>query len=176
MQAAGARDVLAIDVSAGMLAKSRERFGAPPLLGNEAAVRFWHGDMAQVPRYLGGADVIFVNAVFGNVVNEHAVLLRATFLLKPGGHVVISHPLGAPLIARVQRLKRSRAQSGLRNVHYSRVRGRCIMHHAGRPQACAPATPDVCAPVPRLIDTRSLWWRARRAPILSSWNMQAGSG
>lgn len=42
----------------------------------------------------GPFDAIFYNAVFGNLLDEHAGLTKACFLLRPGGHIVISHPLG----------------------------------------------------------------------------------
>jgi hypothetical protein len=35
-----------------------------------------------------------MNAVFGNMFDPRAVLLKASMYTKPGGHVVISHPLG----------------------------------------------------------------------------------
>jgi len=33
-------------------------------------------------------------AVFGNFSNLHEALLKASMLLQPGGHLLISHPLG----------------------------------------------------------------------------------
>ncbi len=57
-------------------------------------VRTWHGDIADVPPAQGPADAVFLNAVFGNVFDQRAALLAAALLLRPGGSVVISHPLG----------------------------------------------------------------------------------
>ena len=84
-----------MDVSPQMLQKSRERFGQPPVLGNTPAVRYWCGDCCALPTYQGSADAVFINAVFGNMLDEKAALQKASFLLKDGGHVVISHPLGS---------------------------------------------------------------------------------
>ena len=35
-----------------------------------------------------------MNAVFGNLFSPHEALLKATMLLQPGGHLLVSHPLG----------------------------------------------------------------------------------
>lgn len=57
-------------------------------------MRCWQGDSVDLPAYLGPADVVFMNAVFGNMHDQRAALLQACALLRPGGHVVISHPEG----------------------------------------------------------------------------------
>jgi ubiquinone/menaquinone biosynthesis C-methylase UbiE len=95
IQAAGARDILAVDVSSEMLARERDRFGEPPTLGNTPAVRYWLGDCMELPAHMGGADAVFMNSMFGNLESQRRALLKCTFLLKDGGYVVISHPLGA---------------------------------------------------------------------------------
>ena len=51
-QARGVRDILAVDVSPGMLAALQARVGPPPSgLGNEPGVRTWQGDVAALPAY-----------------------------------------------------------------------------------------------------------------------------
>jgi SAM-dependent methyltransferase len=40
-------------------------------------------------------DAAFFNAVFGNLHDQREALLRVALLLRPGGHIVISHPLGS---------------------------------------------------------------------------------
>ena len=57
-------------------------------------VRTWCGDIVDVPAAQGPADAVFFNACFGNMHDQHAALRAACRLLRPGGHVVISHPLG----------------------------------------------------------------------------------
>ncbi len=59
-----------------------------------AGVRTWVGDFVQVPSYLGPVEAICMNAMFGNFLDPRAALLRASLLLRPGGHLIISHPLG----------------------------------------------------------------------------------
>ena len=59
-----------------------------------AGVRVWQGDFLDLPQYYAPFDAIVMNAVFGNMFDSRAVLLKASLYTKPGGHVVISHPLG----------------------------------------------------------------------------------
>jgi hypothetical protein len=49
---------------------------------------------ATLPPLQGPFDAIFFNAVFGNLFDQHVALTKACFLLRPGGYVVVSHPLG----------------------------------------------------------------------------------
>ena len=51
LQARGVRDVLAVDVSPAMLAALQRRAGQPSSLGNDACVRTWLGDVADLPGY-----------------------------------------------------------------------------------------------------------------------------
>ena len=57
-------------------------------------MRTWRGDIADLPTFQGPFDAVFFNAVFGNVADQKAALTAAALRLKPGGHAVISHPLG----------------------------------------------------------------------------------
>lgn len=57
-------------------------------------VRTWCGDFVDLPLWQGPADAVFFNAVFGNMHDQRAALLAAAALLRPGGSLVISHPLG----------------------------------------------------------------------------------
>ncbi len=50
--------------------------------------------MVDLPNYQGPADAFFFNAVFGNVHSQREALLRAALMLRPGGWVVVSHPMG----------------------------------------------------------------------------------
>lgn len=57
-------------------------------------MRTWLGDFTELPPFLGTADTILMNAVFGNFFSQREALIKASFLLKPGGHLVLSHPMG----------------------------------------------------------------------------------
>ena len=57
-------------------------------------VRTWLGDVCDLPAYQGPFHAAFFNAVFGNVADQRAALLAVALQLRPGGHLVISHPLG----------------------------------------------------------------------------------
>lgn len=94
LQARGVSDITAVDLSAEMLKQLRSRFPSPGNVGNNKGVRTWHGDLVDLPVYMGSADAIFLNAMFGNVHDQHYTLARAAQLLKPGGYVVISHAEG----------------------------------------------------------------------------------
>jgi hypothetical protein len=48
----------------------------------------------DLPDYQGPADTIFMNGVFGNMHSQRDALLKAALLLRPGGHVLVSHPMG----------------------------------------------------------------------------------
>jgi SAM-dependent methyltransferase len=97
LRARGVQDVLALDVCPEMLDRLRSKFGADAAggeLGNEPGVRTWVGELGGLPGYQGPFDAAFFNAVFGNLHDPRADLLRAALLTRPGGHVVVSHPLG----------------------------------------------------------------------------------
>lgn len=57
-------------------------------------VRTWVGDVCDLPAYQGPFNAAFFNSVFANVADQGAALLAAALQLRPGGHLVISHPLG----------------------------------------------------------------------------------
>jgi riboflavin kinase len=109
LRACGVEDILAVDLSEDMLAALRRAHGsssssssssaaadaatAPPL-GNTPAVRTWRGDFVDLPSYMGPVDAVIFNACWGNMHDPRRALVRAGLLLRPGGRVVISHPLG----------------------------------------------------------------------------------
>ena len=66
-----------------------------PLLAHAQGVRTWHGDVVDLPPYLtAGTDAVFMNACFGNMFSPRDALLKAALAVKPGGYVVVSHPMG----------------------------------------------------------------------------------
>ncbi|CAG9460952.1 unnamed protein product [Pedinophyceae sp. YPF-701] len=92
---AGASDILAIDLSSSMLAALEGRFGQPGnVAGNDAVVRTWRGDVCDLPDYMGPFHVAFFNAMFGNIYDQRAALIRSALLSRPGSRIVLSHPLG----------------------------------------------------------------------------------
>lgn len=64
----------------------------PPLLSQ--GVRAWQGDFLDLPAFQGPASAITMNAVFGNFASPRDALIKAALLLRPGGHLLISHPMG----------------------------------------------------------------------------------
>lgn len=59
-----------------------------------SGVRTWCGDVMDLPNFLGPADAFFFNGVFGNLHSPRDALLKAALLMRPGGSVVVSHPMG----------------------------------------------------------------------------------
>ena len=57
-------------------------------------MRTWCGDFLALPNYMGPVDCVAVNAVLGNFLDRRAVLQKAAGLLRPGGCVLLSHPMG----------------------------------------------------------------------------------
>lgn len=96
----GITDILAIDVCPAMLQALLARDNISTCnettakLGNEPCLRTWIGDIVDLPNYQGPFDVIFFNAVFGNLYSPREALIHSCFLLRPGSNLVISHPLG----------------------------------------------------------------------------------
>ncbi|KAG1657679.1 hypothetical protein FOA52_013773 [Chlamydomonas sp. UWO 241] len=97
--ARGVVDVLAVDLCEPMLAELARRHSlveaGSSKLGNSACVRTWCGDIMELPPYQGPADAFFFNGMFGNMWSPRDALLKAALMLRPGGHIVISHPLGS---------------------------------------------------------------------------------
>lgn len=86
LRRAGAGYIVACDLSQQMLAHARRRHGE--------VADFRHCDILDLPADLKPFDAVFFNAMFGNLYDPTAALCRARELLRPGGQVVISHPMG----------------------------------------------------------------------------------
>jgi riboflavin kinase len=86
IQRSGVRSIVGCDLSAAMLAEAQKRY---------PSVRLWCGDFIDIPREMGLFDVVFFNAVFGNMWNQRHALLSATAHLTSTGRILISHPMGA---------------------------------------------------------------------------------
>lgn len=86
IQRFGVRYIVGCDLSAAMLSEAKKRY---------PNVHFWCGDVIDIPQELGPFDVVFFNAVFGNVWNQRQVLVSISTHLTSTGRIVISHPMGA---------------------------------------------------------------------------------
>ena len=90
----GIDEVVGCDLSAVMLAKAQQQHDG---------VTFWLGDVIDLPESLGRFDVVFLNAMFGNVWDQRATLQKVTGMLRTGGRICISHPLGSRFVAELNR-------------------------------------------------------------------------
>ena len=86
--------VVGCDLSRAMLANAQEQ---------HVGVTFWLGDVIDLPESLGRFDVVFLNAMFGNVWDQRATLQKVTGMLRTGGRICISHPLGSRFVAELNR-------------------------------------------------------------------------
>ncbi len=86
IQRCGVRDIIGCDLSEPMLAEARKRY---------PGVKFWCGDVIDIPAALGPFDAIFFNAVFGNMWNQQDTLRVSAGHLHRNGRIIISHPMGA---------------------------------------------------------------------------------
>eukprot|EP00798_Chlamydomonas_sp_ICE-L_P032291 gene32291-16857_t len=87
--------ILAVEVSETVLMELSDRYMTVGILGHDLGVRTWLGDIVDVPMYMGrGCDAVFMNGCFGNMHSPRDALLHSALLTKPGGHIVVSHPMG----------------------------------------------------------------------------------
>lgn len=92
-----AADIVGCDLSTEMLTRAR---------ANYPDVVFWQGDAADIasaigkdlPAHIGAFDRVFFNACFGNMFDQKLALASALSVLKVGGQVILSHPLGARFV------------------------------------------------------------------------------
>jgi len=92
LQARGVCDILAVDVCAEPLQWLDTNSNSA--CGNDLSVRAWEGDVCELPDFLGSADAIVFAGSLGCMFDARAALLRSMLLLKPGGHILITEPLG----------------------------------------------------------------------------------
>lgn len=85
--------VVACDLSLGMIKQAKAKYGP--------SVKYVHQDVIDLPGKEGPFDVVFCNAVFGNVYDQQLAVQAIQKLLKEGGRLVISHPLGKDFVKKL---------------------------------------------------------------------------
>ena len=88
------RQVIACDLSQMMLREVARRF--PHVARHQCDIR----DLALPD---DSVDVVFMNAMFGNIADKDGALSNLVRMLRPGGRVVISHPEGRAFVAKIVR-------------------------------------------------------------------------
>ena len=89
----GVRDIVGCDISPAMLSEATDCF---------PGVHFWCGDVIDLPPVLGSFDVVFFNAMFGNVCDQAQTLRTMTSRLNIAGKIIVSHPMGAGFQAKLR--------------------------------------------------------------------------
>jgi len=82
--------LIACDLSGEMLKRARLRFGD--------RVTFYQRDVLELADELGPVDVMIFNACFSNMHDQVEAARVAANLLRPGGRLVISHPMGSAFV------------------------------------------------------------------------------
>ena len=90
----GVEQVVGCDLSSAMLSVAADLHQVTSL---------WCGDVLDLPDNLGPFDVVFLNAVFGNLWDQMGTLCRVNDVLKEDGRVCISHPLGSRFVVELHR-------------------------------------------------------------------------
>ena len=85
--------MLACDLAEQMLARVHHKY---PRVGA------LQGDVVWCPLRTAAVDVIFMNAMFGNIADKPAALAHAARILKPGGRLAVSHPEGRAFVDRLR--------------------------------------------------------------------------
>jgi ubiquinone/menaquinone biosynthesis C-methylase UbiE len=81
--------VLACDLAERMLARVRQKY---PHVGA------FQCDIVWSPVKAASLNVIFMNAMFGNIADKPAACSNAAHALKPGGRLIVSHPEGRAFV------------------------------------------------------------------------------
>jgi ubiquinone/menaquinone biosynthesis C-methylase UbiE len=109
----------ACDLSEAMLGRLRENYAyAETILG----------DVRDLGLPDGSLDVVFVNACYPNIVDKRTAFSNIGRMTRPGGHLVISHPLGKSFIEVIRKgtpfplddfPERAEAETRLRSFGFS---------------------------------------------------------
>ncbi len=57
-----------------------------------------HGDVADLAMADGSIAVAFINACYSNIIDKHRTFTNLRRMIRPGGRLVISHPLGRAFV------------------------------------------------------------------------------
>ena len=77
--------IYANDLSESMLDSVKERY---------PDVHTCLGDVLKLSQPDKSVDVFFINACYPNLMDKHPIFLNIARMLRPGGRIVISHPMG----------------------------------------------------------------------------------
>jgi ubiquinone/menaquinone biosynthesis C-methylase UbiE len=109
----------ACDLSEAMLGRLRENYAyAETILG----------DVRDLGLPDGSLDVVFINACYPNIVDKRTAFSNIGRMMRPGGHLVISHPLGKSFIEVIRKgtpfplddfPERAEAETRLRSFGFS---------------------------------------------------------
>ena len=61
-------------------------------------VRTYRADIALLKRGPASVDVIFMNAMYGNIADKPRACWNVARMLRPGGRLVVSHPEGRAFV------------------------------------------------------------------------------
>ncbi|MBX9686304.1 MAG: class I SAM-dependent methyltransferase [Candidatus Obscuribacterales bacterium] len=86
-------NMLGCDLSSQMLEQARR---------NYPEVKFWQGDVLDLPFDFGSFDLVVFNACFGNIIDQFSVLKNCAERLKEAGRIAISHPMGNSFVAELK--------------------------------------------------------------------------
>ncbi len=90
----GVDTITACDLCPNMLEEAKQAY---------PDVHFWCGDVVDLPASLGCFEVVFFNAVFGNVWDQKETLRFTATRMTATGRLVISHPMGAAFVRELHR-------------------------------------------------------------------------
>jgi ubiquinone/menaquinone biosynthesis C-methylase UbiE len=65
-------------------------------------VRAIQADIVSAPLRAASVDVMFLNAMFGNIADKPIACREAARMLRPGGRLIVSHPEGREFVARLR--------------------------------------------------------------------------
>jgi ubiquinone/menaquinone biosynthesis C-methylase UbiE len=81
--------ISACDLAERMLQRVREK---------HPEVRTYRADIALLKRGPASVDVIFMNAMYGNIADKPRACRNVARMLRPGGRLVVSHPEGRAFV------------------------------------------------------------------------------
>ena len=86
--------VVVCDLSSEMLREAEATF--------DGSISTLQADVVDLPQDAGPFDVVFCNAMFGNVHDRGETLAAIARLLATGGRLAISHPMGSSFVKRLR--------------------------------------------------------------------------